>query len=174
MTLIKEKNTAPDPKIITVTESGDKILYSIPAKGIKGSGLVTMIVIMIWLLTILVWTAILLMMKPVNALYSLPLWGIGIFTLIKSLKILKLDQFIEISANEIVLRMRQGSKFDEKRFDKNSVSLSLVEGSYYSTNGLMRRGQYPAIISKDEAFGFGERLSVKEKQWLLDSIKEKL
>ncbi len=170
----QETITTPAFSNLKISQSGNGIKYTIPAKGVKGTGLVTIIVILVWLVTILVWTGILLMMKPINALYSIPLWAIGIFTLIKSLKVLSIEQSIELTPNAVIFSIRQGAKYDERKFNKDEITMSLVEGSYYSANGLMRRGQYPAIIYNEEAFSFGERLSVKEKQWLIDSIKNNI
>lgn len=141
----------------------------IPAKGIKGKGLISIIVITVWLFTMLVWSIILFMMNPLYVLYSVPFWAIGFITLYKSLNVLRLEQRIIIKNGLISLKLKRGIKYDVKDFP-SGVVIQLVEGSYYSYSGLNRRGQYPAIIQNGEAFSFAERVNAKEKAWLISLI----
>lgn len=160
----------PQGSDIELKTSGNQTLVTIPAKGYKGKGLITLVVIILWMVTILVWSLLLLTMNPLYTLYSIPLWLIGIFSLIKSKKIITLEQQVTISAESIELNLKQGTKTDSRKFPLNKVSVSLVEGSYHSLSGLSRRGSYPAIIFEDTAFGFAERSSFEEKQWLINTI----
>lgn len=155
---------------IKITYPENKIQIIFPPKGLRGKGLITISIIGLWLLTILIWSIFLLLLKPINVLYSIPFWAIGIFTIIKSVKILMLEQTIIIMKDSIIYRMRRGSRTDEKKFEKNNISVSMVEGQYYAYSGLNKRGQFPAIIYNNEAFGFAERYSTKEKLWLIDFI----
>jgi hypothetical protein len=159
---------------IKVTESSNQVTVTIPPKGIKGGALVTVIVIALWLFTILIWTVLLALMKPVNALYSLPFWAIGFWTLFKAIKMIRLQQEIIIDPQNVTLRMSRGSKSEERRFPGKNVNISLIEGSYYDYSGLNKRGQYPAILFNEEAFSFAERNTAEEKKWLIDFLNEKL
>ncbi len=161
-------------KNIKIKEESGNWTISIPATGYMGKGLLTIIVISVWMLTILIWTVLLIFMKPIYALYSIPFWLIGIVTLLKSAKMLNLDQVIEIKQDTLWLKMKKGGKYDEKEFKISEVMVNLVEGSYYTYSGLSKRGQYPAIIMKNEAFGFAERLPIHEKQWLVGFINTRL
>lgn len=170
---ISTSSAPPESKIKVMTDENSTILR-IPAKGFKGKGLITMIVITVWMFTILVWTVLLLNMKPLYMLYSLPFWAIGFWTLIKSIKMLRLEQSIILNENSVTLRMKRGDIIEERQFLKKDIVVSLVEGSFYSYTGLNKRGQYPAIIYNNEAFGFAERSSVSEKEWLLNFVKANL
>ncbi len=161
-------------KSFSVKEDNDSLSLSIPAKGFKGKGLITLIVIGFWMVTIFIWTIILLFMKPVNALYSIPFWAIGVHTLVKSLKMIRLEQAIEISGDSLIYKAKRGNHYDEKQFNIKDVKVSLVEGSYYTYSGLNKRGHYPAIIKDGEAFSFAERLSIQEKHWLVGQINTKM
>lgn len=159
---------------IKVTDSNNKVSVHIPPKGVKGGALVTLIVIALWMFTILVWSVLLVLMKPVNVLYSLPFWAIGFWTLFKALKMIRLEQEIIIEPEHLVLKVSTASKTEEKRFEKRNVKISLIEGSYYDYTGLNKRGQYPAIIYNDEAFSFGERTSSEEKRWMVIFLNNNL
>lgn len=167
-------SSAPPESIIKVMTDENSIILRIPAKGFKGKGLITMIVITVWMFTILVWTVLLLNMKPYYMLYSLPFWAIGFWTLIKSFKMLRLEQSIILNESSITLRMKRGGIMDERQFPKKDIVVSIVEGSYYSFTGLNKRGRYPAIILNNEAFGFAERSSASEKEWIMNFIKANL
>lgn len=162
-----------DSKISLSFEGGTRVLR-IPPKGFKGKGLITMIVLSVWMFTILIWTVLLLNMKPLYMLYSIPFWVIGIWTFIKSVKMMRLEQFIILSETSIILRMKRGDTVDERLFPKKNIVVSIVEGSYYSYTGLNKRGRYPAIIYNNEAFGFAERSSTSEKEWIMNFIKDDL
>lgn len=166
----------PDPKSknIKIKQDSGNWILSIPATGYRGKGLLTIVVIAFWMLTILIWSVLLLFMKPIYVLYSVPFWLIGIVTLLKSVKMMNLEQVIEIHHNSIRLKMKRGNILDEKEFKLDEVVIKLVEGSYYTYSGLSKRGQYPAIIKNNEAFGFAERLSIREKQWLVGFINTRL
>lgn len=166
----QEKRETAVSDNIKITYPENNIQLYLPPKGLKGKGLITISIIGLWLLTILIWSIFLLVLKPINVLYSVPFWAIGIFTIVKSVKILMLEQTIIIMKDSLVYRMRRGSQIDEKKFERNNISISMVEGQYYAYSGLNKRGQFPAIIFNNEAFGFAERLSTKEKLWLIDFI----
>ncbi|MGE5457664.1 MAG: hypothetical protein ACM3RX_04855 [Methanococcaceae archaeon] len=168
----QEKIVKPEKSKIQVNENDSSIQIVIPAKGLNGKGLITLIVIGVWLFTILIWTVILLFMKPINALYSIPFWAIGLLTLFKSMNMLRIEQVITLKKDSITLKIKQGIKYDEKIFNINDSSVNFIEGSYYSFTGLNRRGQFPAIIFNNESYSFGERCSISEKSWLLNLIKE--
>jgi len=163
----------PADSTLEVLDKDGGLEIVIPAKGIKGKGLVSIVVISVWLFTMLVWAIILFMMKPLYVLYSVPFWAIGFITLYKSLNVLRLEQRIIIRNGLISLKLIRGIKYDVKDFPAD-VIIQLVEGSYYSYSGLNRRGQYPAIIHNGEAFSFAERVSAKEKAWLISLINNHL
>lgn len=166
--------TAPNGSNITLATEGEAIVLRIPPKGFKGKGLLTMIVISVWMFTILVWTVLLLNMKPMYMLYSIPFWAIGFWTLIKSVKMLRLEQFIFLNESSITLCMKRGEIVDERQFPKKDIVVSIVEGSFYSYTGLNKRGRYPAIIYNNEAFGFAERSTANEKEWIMNLINADL
>lgn len=170
----KESKHLPSDSKIKLAEIQGTVSITIPAKGLKGKGLITVSVIMVWLFTMLIWSILLLMMKPINVLYSVPFWAIGLITLFKSLNMLRLEQTLIIENETIILKMRRGSKADEKQFRVKDTVVNIVEGSYYSYTGLNKRGQYPAIIYNQEAFGFAERSSSEEKAWLVSYINKLL
>ena len=171
---VKEPITLPSGSSIKLTEQAGVKTIIIPARGFKGKGLLTVSVILLWLFTMMAWSVLLLMMKPVYVLYSIPLWAIGLLTLFKSLKMLSLEQTLVIEGDKITMKMTRDTKGDEKEFNVKDLVVNLVEGSYYSYAGFSKRGQYPAIISNDEAFGFAERSSSEEKAWLLKYINNSL
>mgnify|MGYP000958289665 FL=1 len=166
--------SVPDDSKITLTNESNGLVLRIPPKGFKGKGLITMIVIAVWLFTILVWTVLLLNMKPLYVMYSVPFWAIGFWTLIKSNKMLRLEQFIILDNSSITLRLKRGQIADERQFAIKDVDVGMVEGSFYSFTGLNKRGQYPAIIYNNEAFGFAERCSAAEKEWIMNFINTNL
>lgn len=167
---LPDSPSVPDESNIFLESEADGHVLRIPPKGFKGKGLITLVVIVVWLFTILVWTVLLLNMKPLYVLYSIPLWAIGFWTLIKSTKILRLEQFIILNGSSITLRLKRGNIVDERQFNIKDVDVGIVEGSYYSFTGLNKRGQYPAIIYNKEAFGFAERCSATEKEWIVNFI----
>ncbi len=167
-------STAPPESKIKVTIDENSTILLIPPKGFKGKGLITMIIISVWMFTILVLTVLLLNMKPLYMLYSLPFWAIGFWTLIKSVKMLRLEQSIILNDSSIILRLKRGGIIDERKFPKKDIVISLVEGSFYSYTGLNKRGRYPAIIYNNEAFGFAERSSTSEKEWIMNFVKGNL
>lgn len=167
-----ETTTKPVESKIRLTEKNDGAQIVIPAKGLRGKGLVTILIIAAWLVTILVWTVILLMMKPMNALYSIPFWFIGLLTLVKAINILRLEQTITLEKGAITLKLTQGNKYDQKTFNIDNTTVSMIEGSYYSHAGLSRRGQFPAIIFNNQSYSFAERLTPSEKSWLIQYIRE--
>lgn len=160
----------PQGSAIKLVQSVENTTLTIPAKGFKGKGLLTISFIGLWLLTILIWSVLLLAMKPVNVLYSIPFWAIGIITLVKASNILRLEQSVIIYDEHISLKLKRGHKADELSFNKDEVSISLVEGSYYNYTGLSKRGIYPAILFHENAYSFGERLTNSEKKWLVDFL----
>ncbi len=170
-TPVNETNIPSDGNVFATTDGSGNIKLIIPAKGFKGKGLLTIVIIGIWMLTILVWSGLLVMMKPIYVLYSLPFWAIGIHTLIKAIRILTIEQTILVDDSTVTLRMERGDKTEERIFNKNEVLVSFIEGSYYSYTGLNKRGQYPAFIVNNEAFGFAERATGREKKWLTDYLK---
>ena len=159
---------------IKITESSDQISVYIPPKGVRGGAMVTIIVIALWMFTILVWSVLLGMMKPLNILYSLPFWAIGVWTLMKALKMIRLNQEVIISSGYVILKVSMGSKNEERQFERGEVKINFIEGSYYDYTGLNKRGQFPAIIYKGEAFSFAERSSIQEKKWLVKYLNDKL
>lgn len=146
------------------------ISINIPSKGFKGKGLAYVSIISFWLTTILIWSIVLVLMKPIYGLYALPFWAIGIITLIKSVKVLKLEQNVIVNESSLILQMKRGEAIEEMSFPIKGVIVELIEGTYYSYSGLNRRGVYPAIIYNEEAFGFGERLNESDKKQIVNLI----
>lgn len=170
--ITKSKSSAPVTGSIKVLEQPGITTLTIPARGVRGNALVTLMVIALWLFTIMVFTVFLFLMKPVMALYSLPFWAIGIWTFLKSFSMIRLEQSIDLQKDSLTLKMKQGNKADEMSFPVKDIKISFVEGSFHTYTGLSKRGQYPAIIYKEESFGFAERCSAEEKKWLLNYIND--
>lgn len=159
---------------IRLSEEAGRFTITIPPKGLRGKGLITVSVIGVWMFTMLIWSILLLMMRPVNVLYSVPFWAIGFITLFKSLNMLRLEQTLIIERDIIRMKMNRGSKSEERQFKIVDSVVNIVEGPYYTFTGLNKRGQYPAIINDGEAFGFAERSSSDEKKWLVSYINKLL
>jgi hypothetical protein len=171
---LNETKLQPTGSAIRLVNESGTIKITIPAKGLKGKGLITVSVIGVWMFTMVIWSILLLMMKPINVLYSVPFWAIGFITLFKSLNMLRLEQTVIIENDTITMRMKRGSKSEERQFNTQDSVVNIVEGPFYSYTGLNKRGQYPAIINGGEAFGFAERSTSDEKAWLVTFINKYL
>ncbi len=157
--------------IITGTETGARS-FQIPAEGFSYKSLFTLLIIVLWLLLIMIWTILLFQYGGSWALISLPFWLLGIVTLRLSLKVIFATQEILVSPGDVTIIKKEGSNTSHITLKKNKIeTIAFVEGAFKSLAGITKKGIYPAIISENEAFGFGERCTKDEKQFLLDSIK---
>jgi len=157
--------------IITGTETGAKS-FKIPAEGFSYKSLFTLLIIILWLLLIMIWTILLFQYSGTWALISLPFWLLGFVTLRLSLKVTFSSQEIIVSQDDVTIIKKEGSNIAHITLKKNKIeTIAFVEGAFKSLAGITKKGIYPAIISENEAFGFGERCTKDEKQFLLDTIK---
>lgn len=144
----------------------------IQREGFSYKGLFTLLIIVLWLLMIMIWTILLLQINRSLVAFSIPFWILGFVTLRLSLKVIMASQEIIVSKNEISIFKTESSKTAHITLKQQDIeSIIFVEGAYKSLAGITRKGTYPAIISNQEAFGFGERCTKEEKQFLLDTIK---
>jgi uncharacterized membrane protein len=157
--------------MISETEPGTTI-FSIPREGFSYKGLFTLLVIGFWLLMIMVWTILLVQYNFIWAFVSIPFWLLGFATLRLSLKVIFSTQEIQVNENELTILKKEGSKTAHVSFKRSEIgSIEQVEGALKSLSGITRKGIFPAVISRDAAFGFGERCTKVEKQYLLAKIK---
>ncbi|MBK6347182.1 MAG: hypothetical protein IPF68_14865 [Bacteroidales bacterium] len=146
--------------------------FEIPKEGFSYKGSFTLLIIISWLLMIMVWTILLLQFNSSLALISIPFWLLGIVTLRLSLKVIMASQEVVVSSRELTILKKEGSAIAHVTFRiKDIEKIILVEGAYKALSGITRKGNYPAVISNQEAFGFGERCTKEEKQFLLDAVK---
>lgn len=146
--------------------------FSIPREGFSLKGLFTLVVIVFWLLMIMVWTILLLQYAAIWALISIPFWLLGIVTLRLSLKVMLASQEIIVNPDEMTIVKKESSKTSHITLKRDDIeAVAYVEGAFKSLSGITRKGIYPAVISNNEAFGFGERCTKEEKQFLLENIK---
>ncbi len=158
---------------ITITESATGTTsLGMPREGFSFRGLFTLTVIIFWLLMIMVWTILLLQYSYVWVFISIPFWLLGFVTMRLSHKVVFSIQEILVNEKELTIVKKEGSKTAHKSFPRNEIETIVhVEGAFKSLSGITRKGIFPAVISKGEAFGFGERCTKEEKQFLLDTIK---
>jgi len=146
--------------------------FAIPREGFSYKGLFTLLIIVSWLLMIMVWTILLLQFNASLALISLPFWLLGIVTLRLSLKVIMASQEILVSKNELTILKKESGRTAHITFRCSEIeNIIPVEGAFKALSGITRKGTFPAVIHNQEAFGFGERCTKEEKQFLLDSIK---
>lgn len=145
---------------------------NIPREGFSSKALFTLLIIFFWLVMILIWTILLFQYGRSWSLVSIPFWILGVLTLRLSLKSVFASQQITVSKKELTIIRTEGSTRSHVTFSAKDIdSVSFVESSYKSLAGITRKGIFPAVISKNEAFGFGERSTKAEKQYLADFIK---
>lgn len=146
--------------------------FSIPREGFSLKGLFTLVVIVFWLLMIMVWTILLLQYAAIWALISIPFWLLVLITLRLSLKVMLSSQEIIVNSDEITIVKKESLKTSHITLKRDDIeAVAYVEGAFKSLSGITRKGIYPAAISNNEAFGFGERCTKEEKQFLLENIK---
>jgi len=154
----------------SIDQKTQKII--IPKEGFSFKGLFTLFVILFWLMMILVWTLLLVNYGFIWTLLSIPFWLLGGITLRLALKMIFASQEITVDEHELMIVKKQGGISASVNFIRKEISdVCLVEGSYKTLSGITRKGVYPAIISNEQAFGFGERCSNDEKQKLIEIIK---
>ncbi|MHC1774534.1 MAG: hypothetical protein AB9834_03890 [Lentimicrobium sp.] len=162
---------SPGRITISVSASGTTTLR-IPREGFSFKGLFTLTVIFFWLLMIMIWTILLIQYNYIWAFISIPFWLLGIVTLRLSHKVVFSTQEILVNEKEMTIVKKEGSKTAHVNFMRNDIETIVhVEGAFKSPAGITRKGIFPAVISKGEAFGFGERCTKAEKQYLLETIK---
>lgn len=146
--------------------------FSIPREGFSYKGLFTLLVITFWLLMIMIWTILLVQYNYIWAFVSIPFWLLGFATLRLSLKVIFSTQEISVNEKELTILKKEGSKTAYVSFKRYEIeSIAQVEGALKSLSGITRKGIFPAIISQGAAFGFGERCTKEEKQYLSEKIK---
>lgn len=174
MTVESNNHSAPLSSgriILSETENGTSIL-GIPREGFSYKGLFTILVIGFWLLMIMIWTILLVQYNYLWAFVSIPFWLLGFATLRLSLRVIFSTQEIQVNENELTILKKEGSKTAHVSFKQSEIeSVAQVEGALRSLSGITRKGIFPAVISKGAAFGFGERCTKEEKQYLLEKIK---
>jgi hypothetical protein len=158
---------------ILVTKSADgTTTLGIPREGFSFKGLFTLLVISFWLLMIMIWTILLVQYDLFWAFVSIPFWLLGIVTLRLSLKVIFSTQEIQVNEKELIILKKEGSKTAHVSFLRSDIETIIhVEGALKALSGITRKGIFPAVISKGEAFGFGERCTKEEKQYLLETLK---
>ncbi len=157
---------------VTRSENGTTTL-SIPREGFSFKGLFTLMVIFFWLLMIMIWTILLVQYDLFWVFVSIPFWLLGIVTLRLSLKVIFSTQEILINERELTIIKKEGSKTAHVSFLRNNIETIIhVEGALKALSGITRKGIFPAVISNGEAFGFGERCTKEEKQYLLETVKD--
>lgn len=162
---------SPGRIILSETETGTTII-SVPREGFSYKGLFTILVIGFWLLLIMIWTILLVQYNYLWAFVSIPFWLLGFATLWLSLRVIFSTQEIQINENELTILKKEGSKTAHVSFKQSDIeSIAQVEGAHKSLSGISRKGIFPAVISKGTAFGFGERCTKEEKQYLQEKIK---
>jgi hypothetical protein len=162
----------PSGSRINIASTNSGLNVTIPSMINTGKGIATLLVIALWIITVMVWTVLMLSIKPNATFLAIPFWLIGIMSFLKSRKILSIAQSLTITSDFIEFTVMQGAKKESTRFALDDIKVLMVEGSYYSVSGLNRRGIYPAIIYNDEAFGFAERSNTFEKKWLVQTISD--
>lgn len=162
----------PSGSRIYMVRTNSELHVTIPSMVNTGKGLATLLVIALWIITVMIWTVLMLSINRNATFLAIPFWVIGILSFLKSRKILGIAQTLTITNDFIEFSVMQGSKKESTRFALDDIKVQMVEGSYYSISGLNRRGIYPAIIYNDEAFGFAERSNTFEKKWLVQSLNE--
>lgn len=164
------------PARIIITEIDQKTQrIDIPREGFSMKGSFTLFVILFWLMMILIWTILLSQYGIVWTLLSIPLWLLGIVTLRLSLKMIFASQQLTVDENGMTIIKNHGGKTASVSFSRQEIKdIFLVEGSYRTFSGITRKGVYPAVISNEQAYAFGERCSNSEKQWLLETVKKSL
>lgn len=173
VTEISAKNKASEPGRIRVTEvSPGTFEINIPREGFSYKALFTLLIIFFWLLMILVWSVLLFQYGQSWSLVSIPFWILGIVTLRLSIKTIFASQQITVNKKELTILRIEGSTRSHVTIKAQDIeSVSFVESTFKSLSGITRKGIFPAVISKNEAFGFGERSTKAEKQYLTDFIK---
>lgn len=164
--------TKPSGSRIDLSSIDNELRVNVPSLINTGLGIITMVVIFLWLISVLIWTVLILSINPILALVAIPFWVIGILSLLKSRKILSTSQSLTVTKEFLEFSVKQGSKKESTSFPLAEINIKMVEGSYNSISGLNRRGIYPAIIYNDEAFGFAERSNTNEKRWLVQAIND--
>lgn len=172
VTEISANNSASEPGRIRVNEINPGTFeIDIPREGFSYKALFTLLIIFFWLLMILVWSVLLFQYGKSWSLVSIPFWILGIVTLRLSLKTIFASQQITVNNKELTILRLEGSTRSHVTFKVEEIeSVTFVESAYKSLAGITRKGIFPAVISKNEAFGFGERSTKAEKQFLTGFI----
>lgn len=175
---IESKATEPDSgkqgRIkLSNPEPGTTRIY-IPPEGLSVKGFVTIFIIILWLVLTIIWTILLFQIHKSLVWISIPFWLLGFSILRFSLRmILTATEELIMNDDELTLIKTIGSKTEHITFRAAEIeSVVFVEGAYKALAGITRKGIYPAIINKQSAFGFGERCTKDEKQFLLNTVKE--
>jgi hypothetical protein len=168
----KQSNPISSGRIVVTESVPGTTTFRIPREGFSFKGLFTLTVIFFWLLMIMIWTILLIQYSYIWAFISIPFWLLGVVTLRLSHKVVFSTQEILVNEKEMTIIKKEGSKTAHVGFMKNDIeSIVHVEGAFKSLSGITRKGVFPAVISKGAAFGFGERCTKEEKQYLMVTIK---
>ena len=141
-------------------------------EGFSPRGIFILSIVVFWMLLILAWAALLMQYGAAWSLLSIPFWAIGIASLVSVIKMLRMQQSIEIIGKGLQIKKGSGKTTAHVEFPVSSISsVSMVEGTYKTLAGISRKGIYPAIIANGQAFAIGERCKREEKQWLVETLK---
>jgi len=144
----------------------------IPREGFSTKSMLTLLVIGLWLFMILIWTILLLQISPWWSLLSVPFWLLGFVTLRISMRMIMSSQEIIAGKDEITLIYTEGGLKSHISLKSSEIdSITWVEGGFKALSGISRKGIYPAVISHNEAYGFGQRCTKEEKKFLLETVK---
>lgn len=166
-------NPPSKSKIKLTPEGSGRYTILIPREGLSAKGFFTLFFIGLWMVMILIWSILLIQFGWVYLLISLPFWALSFVAIFLSGRTVFSSQMLEINKNELLLFKTVSDKTSHASFDIPRIeSISLVQGTFRTLQGITRRGIYPAIIYKGEAFGFGERCSADEKRWLVELLQK--
>lgn len=141
-------------------------------EGFSARGIFILSIVIFWMLLILAWALMLVQYGVVWSLLSLPFWALGIVTLVSVLKMLSERQSVEINGKALQIKKISGKTTAHVELPLSSISsVTLVEGTYKTLTGMSRKGIYPAIIARGEAYAIGERCKREEKQWLVETLQ---
>ena len=141
-------------------------------EGFSPRGIFILSIVVFWMLLILAWAVLLMQYGAAWSLLSIPFWAIGIASLVSVIKMLRMQQSIEIIGKGLQIKKGSGKTTAHVEFPVSSISsVFMVEGTYKTLAGISRKGIYPAIIANGQAFAIGERCKREEKQWLVETLK---
>lgn len=171
MTIIDELPERPGKSKIEYSIQDGKLIVRIPQEGFSLRGTLTLGFIVFWMFMIMIWSTLLIQFGWVWLLASLPFWAMAVILMVMAIRVIFSSQVVEVDHSELLLLKTSGGKTAHASFNTAKLhAISLVEGTYKTLFGISRRGTFPAIIFRNEAFGFGERCMPDEKFWLVNLL----